>query len=456
MRKTNEVNNNNNLLLNHKINNALTPQLCTYLPSQHSLNIPISNQNLNNQINDLSETNREINSSTENQNNKNNYLTNIIQDISDYDNYGMLSYYYTTCLYLQKTSIENNNFFMMNSNNYLPKSFFLYQEDQNNESKPVFNVENKIDTNNNNNLDNNIVSNLTFPDSISINNSINEINLLNQKNNKNENIIIQKICNMQSQIKNNTYQINTESSNNDIMQIINPCSNNIFKLTNSEISKNNYFNQNKNNIVFSHLEEPPIKNIYQDTTTINDNNNHNKNNDYIYEMFGHRGWICKKCHNFNYETRKKCNRCGSTKRLIKIFEFDKKESKENIITKGDWLCKNCQNLNYGFRKVCNRCKIPKTLNNPNKKEYVKNFEKQLCNNISSAIKKINYNISNISNTKSNINNNAFGSKIVNNRNGNDSISKNMSNNIQNFEVSNGNINLNFYFNFAKSNIIQKK
>lgn len=97
-----------------------------------------------------------------------------------------------------------------------------------------------------------------------------------------------------------------------------------------------------------------------------------ESNDYLVEMFGKKGWICKLCHNFNYESRKKCNRCLVLKlpETILGFKFKKKEKKDNSNNnngnkgrgrkKDDWFCINCRNLNYAFRKVCNRCNAPKT------------------------------------------------------------------------------------------------
>ena len=89
--------------------------------------------------------------------------------------------------------------------------------------------------------------------------------------------------------------------------------------------------------------------------------------EYLVEMFGRKGWICKLCNNFNYETRKKCNRCGIMKNPKKILDLKPKvgeqkicnEAKERNNKKGDWICINCRNLNYSFRTFCNRCKIPK-------------------------------------------------------------------------------------------------
>ena len=78
-------------------------------------------------------------------------------------------------------------------------------------------------------------------------------------------------------------------------------------------------------------------------------------------MFGRRGWICEECNNFNYDSRKKCNRCKIPKKpLKKTVILDNKGNKivEHIINvnhKDDWNCYNCGNVNYAFRLSCNRC-----------------------------------------------------------------------------------------------------
>ena len=89
------------------------------------------------------------------------------------------------------------------------------------------------------------------------------------------------------------------------------------------------------------------------------------------EMFGRRGWICKLCNNFNYETRVKCYRCGILKKPKKIIDIKKKTEEEHN-KEGDWRCIHCKNLNYSFRTLCNRCKIPKIipfLNNNNFNQF---------------------------------------------------------------------------------------
>lgn len=107
------------------------------------------------------------------------------------------------------------------------------------------------------------------------------------------------------------------------------------------------------------------------TSTSKKDENENEEPDYLVQMFGRKGWVCKLCHNFNYETRTKCNRCKVLRLPENIlgYKFKKKskgdegdsknKKKERERKKNDWFCVNCRNLNYAFRKVCNRCKAPK-------------------------------------------------------------------------------------------------
>ena len=77
---------------------------------------------------------------------------------------------------------------------------------------------------------------------------------------------------------------------------------------------------------------------------------------YLVNMFGKNGWICSKCSNFNYESRKKCNRCGDDKNPRTLSEIKRKKEESNKNEKKkkehkkDWVCSACGNLNYGFRK----------------------------------------------------------------------------------------------------------
>ena len=97
----------------------------------------------------------------------------------------------------------------------------------------------------------------------------------------------------------------------------------------------------------------------------NEKNQSEEENEYSLEMFGRKGWICILCNNFNYETRKKCNRCGEKKKPKKIINKKEKDgnqlfnSKNNNERRDNWICSKCKNVNYSFRTYCNRCKLPK-------------------------------------------------------------------------------------------------
>ena len=78
-------------------------------------------------------------------------------------------------------------------------------------------------------------------------------------------------------------------------------------------------------------------------------------------MFGRVGWICELCNNFNYDTRKKCNRCHINKKAKKIEEYLLAEKNKNNARKNLWYCKYCGNYNYAFRIICNRCQAKKDI-----------------------------------------------------------------------------------------------
>ena len=121
---------------------------------------------------------------------------------------------------------------------------------------------------------------------------------------------------------------------------------------NQNNNQNNYyfqnlnFNSKNNNMINKNLSKYQPKRIIDNFTL---------------EMFGKIGWICQFCNNFNYETRKKCNRCQNKKQPKKLKKFNTLFSEDNSDdkNKSNWLCKYCGNLNYSFRESCNRCKIQK-------------------------------------------------------------------------------------------------
>ena len=179
-----------------------------------------------------------------------------------------------------------------------------------------------------------------------------------------------------------------DNSKNIIKNIAFNNENNINSLINSSINNNNlgdnfpaYFSETNvdQNLIFNDT----VKTNDINNSNLNENqNNENKNtkinnvpkakknkkrkkkkidDEYTVEMFGRRGWICEGCNNFNYESRKKCNRCKIPKKpLKKTVIMDNKGNKivdhiMNANHKEDWNCYNCGNVNYAFRLNCNRC-----------------------------------------------------------------------------------------------------
>ena len=157
-----------------------------------------------------------------------------------------------------------------------------------------------------------------------------------------------------------------------------------------DIRNNILFNQNNN--LINNISKSNISKNLNHTNSNMDINTNNKvapkvkknkkkkkkkvDDEYTVEMFGRRGWICEGCNNFNYESRKKCNRCKIPKKpLKKTVILDNKGNKiiDNIMNtnhKDDWNCYNCGNVNYAFRLNCNRCQSKRENfpNNENERE----------------------------------------------------------------------------------------
>lgn len=143
--------------------------------------------------------------------------------------------------------------------------------------------------------------------------------------------------------------------------------------SNNSNGSSSYVDQMKNNLMngFTMPVWPPQSNginYNQHNTLKNAKKKKSKRkkkkerDEYTIEMFGRRGWICEQCNNFNYDSRRKCNRCGIQKQA-KIINGANLNLNVDIdqtnCHKGDWCCQNCSNLNYAFRLVCNRCQMPK-------------------------------------------------------------------------------------------------
>ena len=287
-----------------------------------------------------------------------------------------------------KEENEQSEFNNFNVSFFLPKELKEKIEDEedrttknedNNGEQENYSVKNHL---NNNNLINKLNNINNFPIYTSHKNFVNTI--LNERKDdittqiNNFNFININGYNNNNLSNNNNIFINGSNNNQNFMKQYIPFQNaniyiplNIFQnfnnLYNCQI--NNYnpncnynynYSQNQSKINF-------CPNYYNENRKMNKNNALNikikKNkkiiDDYTLEMFGRRGWICQECNNFNYETRKKCNKCHINKKMKKLCKTNNcffEENKE-LQNGNNWLCNNCGNLNYSFRLICNRCKI---------------------------------------------------------------------------------------------------
>ena len=185
--------------------------------------------------------------------------------------------------------------------------------------------------------------NVFFENSKDINHTVRNISI-NNSNNKVVNCLINNSHNLGNNYQNYSRK---ELEQNLIFNSNNSSINELMKMINdNELSKNN-LNKNGN--------QKMKKNKKKKKKKIDD--------EYTVEMFGRRGWICQGCNNFNYESRKNCNRCKIPKNpLKKSVILDNKGNKIsdsllNANHKDDWNCYNCGNINYAFRLNCNRCQM---------------------------------------------------------------------------------------------------
>ena len=122
-----------------------------------------------------------------------------------------------------------------------------------------------------------------------------------------------------------------------------------------------------NNIIIKNKQNKQYKN-HEESKHLKKKKKKNKKktkDEYTIEVFGRLGWICENCINFNYDSRKNCNRCKLIKNPIKKEKLLGEEGLNiinNLINgnhKGDWKCYYCGNINYSFRTKCNKCQNPK-------------------------------------------------------------------------------------------------
>ena len=287
---------------------------------------------------------------------------------------------------------EFNNF---NISFFLPKELKEKIED---EEKPTVKEETNNGEQENYSVKNNSNSNNLIGE---LNNSIN-LPINNNYNNFVNTILNERKDNSATQINNFNF-ININDFNNNT-NLINKNSNNLF--TNGNDNQNTFTKQNipflnanifippimyqninnfynfqinnynpNNNFIFNYNQNQSkynyCPNFYYENNKMNKNGAQNikikKNkkiiDDYTLEMFGRKGWICQECNNFNYETRKKCNKCHINKKMKKLSKNYNSAFEENkeLNNGNDWTCSNCGNLNYSFRLMCNRCKIKRDI-----------------------------------------------------------------------------------------------
>lgn len=308
--------------------------------------------------------------------------------------------------FLESEKEVSKDFTYGNHNNYI----FLYYEttiEHLKKYKKIYNNISNIKNNYNNNDDISINKKKSENVNLNINqNSESDINNYRNVNNFNYfhlNNSINKKFNYN--IDKDTLYKNKKTRESKINETINDKKKLNVNLV-EEIPKNN-LNENEFKNLIINIDYPPFKpshlndkiedvkkenknsNIIPKTSIIPifdpniDNNKKNKDDEYLIEMFGKRGWICILCNNFNYETRIKCNRCGELKKPKKItnlkLKMKKQQTDENQSDNQnkDWVCSFCKNFNYSFRSVCNRCKIPKNPQivenyNPSNSNYIKN------------------------------------------------------------------------------------
>lgn len=296
----------------------------------------------------------------------------------------------------QENNCQNDIFFESNETNKFVQDKFLFYEyenekNNNNQNKEIINDVNvnKVYFNYNNNVNSNIYF---YSNKDIIKDSKNEI--LGNTNKINQDMIL--INNSDNILSKNLYSNNDKKKTETINTFISNININSPSFTPLRSIKNNdslalkFLRQEKK----YHKDNESSTERTSSSTSNNEEKNENQfsdkneeNKDYLVEMFGRKGWICKLCHNFNYETRNKCNRCKVLKVPEIILGYKTKKNhhmnnfnEQNIFSnndnarenyhstrdpkffnnkKNDWICTNCYNLNYAFRKVCNRCKAPK-------------------------------------------------------------------------------------------------
>ena len=312
----------------------------------------------------------------------------------------IMSYYYTTQKYFLNSEEDLKIFsFKKESRNFIKKTKLndFYRKENKNNYNYNGDYINNLDKLNNCIYENkiNFFDNKNYNDIRLTNNYFfgNNLYLCNNTASKSQNIIYNNkgifINNNDEKNSPNNFcdlsKLNVNNNNNLYKNIINPINCPPFIPSNyPKKEKDEFFRKKSEDSLskdkesdstsaISEKREEEIQNESVKKIHKKRNNEKNEAGEYLVEMFGRRGWICKLCNNFNYETRIKCNRCGILKKPKKIMDIRKKSEEEHN-KEGDWRCMHCKNLNYSFRTLCNRCKIPKMIpfinNNNNFNQFV--------------------------------------------------------------------------------------
>ena len=312
----------------------------------------------------------------------------------------IMSYYYTTQKYFLNSEEDLKIFsFKKESRNFIKKTKLndFYRKENKNNYNYNGDYINNLDKLNNCIYENkiNLFDNKNYNDIRLANNYFfgNNLYLCNNTASKSQNIIYNNkgifINNNDEKNSPNNFcdlsKLNVNNNNNLYKNIINPINCPPFIPSNyPKKEKDEFFRKKSEDSLskdkesdstsaISEKREEEIQNESVKKIHKKRNTEKNEAGEYLVEMFGRRGWICKLCNNFNYETRIKCNRCGILKKPKKIMDIRKKSEEEHN-KEGDWRCMHCKNLNYSFRTLCNRCKIPKMIpfinNNNNFNQFV--------------------------------------------------------------------------------------
>ena len=312
----------------------------------------------------------------------------------------IMSYYYTTQKYFLNSEEDLKIFsFKKESRNFIKKTKLndFYRKENKNNYNYNGDYINNLDKLNNCIYENkiNLFDNKNYNDIRLANNYFfgNNLYLCNNTASKSQNIIYNNkgifINNNDEKNSPNNFcdlsKLNVNNNNNLYKNIINPINCPPFIPSNyPKKEKDEFFRKKSEDSLskdkesdstsaISEKREEEIQNESVKKIHKKRNTEKNEAGEYLVEMFGRRGWICKLCNNFNYETRIKCNRCGILKKPKKIMDIRKKSEEEHN-KEGDWRCMHCKNLKYSFRTLCNRCKIPKMIpfinNNNNFNQFV--------------------------------------------------------------------------------------